>query len=194
MVPTLSHWQICWTGVRTQLQQFSTPHKHCQRSLNHLPKVWKLIFTVQVLWSTSIKIIFSPYIYHPLQVFFSSLLMKTSCWRLKLVELNFLVSFNTDDQSKTDVANTVNVITYKSKSSRWTFSMKIFRSAIAKKKKRRSWHREINRYIDYFLNLCNICKWPQFFDKLSDTNVQLTKKHFIIIDVKNLTNYQLSFN
>ena len=32
--------------------------------------------------------------------------MKTSCLRLKLVELNFLVSFNTDDQSETDVANT----------------------------------------------------------------------------------------
>ena len=31
---------------------------------------------------------------------------------LKLVELNFLVSFNTDDQSKTDVANAINVITY----------------------------------------------------------------------------------
>ena len=59
-----------------------------------------------------------PYIYHPLQVFSSSLLMKTSCLRLKLVELNFLVSFNTDDQSKTDVANAINVITYKSKSSR----------------------------------------------------------------------------
>ena len=44
--------------------------------------------------------------------------MKTSCLRLKLVELNFLVSFNTDDQSKTDVANTANVMTYKSKSSR----------------------------------------------------------------------------
>ena len=38
--------------------------------------------------------------------------MKTSCLRLKLVELNFLVSFNTDDQSKTDVANAINVITY----------------------------------------------------------------------------------
>ena len=37
--------------------------------------------------------------YHPLQVFSSSLLMKTSSLRLKLVELNFLVSFNTDDQS-----------------------------------------------------------------------------------------------
>ena len=55
-----------------------------------------------------------PYIYHPLQVFSSSLLMKTSCLRLKLVELNFLVSFNTDDQGKTDVANAINVITYKS--------------------------------------------------------------------------------
>ena len=32
--------------------------------------------------------------------------MKTSCLRLKLVELNFLVSFNTDDQSKSDIANT----------------------------------------------------------------------------------------
>ena len=40
--------------------------------------------------------------------------MKTSCLRLKLVELNFLVSFNTDDQSKTDVvANAINVFTYK---------------------------------------------------------------------------------
>ena len=38
--------------------------------------------------------------------------MKTSCLRLKLVELNFLVSFNTDDQSKTDVANAINVITH----------------------------------------------------------------------------------
>ena len=67
---------------------------------------------------------YSPYIYHPLQVFSSSLLMKTSCLRLKLVELNFLVSFNADDQSKTDVTYTVNVTTYKSKSSRWTFSIK----------------------------------------------------------------------
>ena len=61
-----------------------------------------------------------PYIYHPLQVFSSSLLMKTSCLRLKLVELNFLVSFNTDDQSKTDVANAINVITYRFN---WVFSL-----------------------------------------------------------------------
>ena len=58
----------------------------------------KINFHSSVLWSISVKIIF-PYIYHPLQVFSSSLLMKTSCLRLKLVELNFLVSFNTDDQS-----------------------------------------------------------------------------------------------
>ena len=37
--------------------------------------------------------------------------MKTSCLRLKLVELNFLVSFNTDDQSKTNITNTVYIIT-----------------------------------------------------------------------------------
>ena len=53
-----------------------------------------------------------PFLNPPLQVFSSSLLMKTSCLRLKLVELNFLVSFNTDDQSQTDVANTANIITY----------------------------------------------------------------------------------
>ena len=40
------------------------------------------------------------------------------CGSMESVELNFLVSFNTDDQSKTDVANAINVITYKSKSSR----------------------------------------------------------------------------
>ena len=65
-----------------------------------------------------------PYIYHPLQVFSSSLLMKTSCLRLKLVELNFLVSFNTDDQSKTDVANAINVITYNI--NRVTYKLKIW--------------------------------------------------------------------
>ena len=38
----------------------------------------------------------------------SSLLMKTSCLRLKLVELNFFASFNADDQSKTYVSNVSN--------------------------------------------------------------------------------------
>ena len=35
----------------------------------------------------------------------SSLLMKTSCLRLKLVELNFFASFNADDQRKTYISN-----------------------------------------------------------------------------------------
>ena len=37
--------------------------------------------------------------------------------------VNFLVSFNSDDQRNTDVATTADVTTYKSKSSRWTFSI-----------------------------------------------------------------------
>ena len=99
------------------------PHKHSQRSVNPPAK------GVKINLHSSSSLIhkcqnYFPYIYHPLQVFSSSLLMKTSCLRLKLVELNFLVSFNTDDQSKTDVANAINIITYKSKSSRWTFSIK----------------------------------------------------------------------
>ena len=35
----------------------------------------------------------------------SSLLMKTSCLRLKLVELNFFASFNADDQRKTYISD-----------------------------------------------------------------------------------------
>ena len=35
----------------------------------------------------------------------SSLLMKMSCLRLKLVELNFFASFNADDQRKTYVSD-----------------------------------------------------------------------------------------
>ena len=46
--------------------------------------------------------------------------MKTSCLRLKLVELNFFASFNADDQRKTYVSN---VSKYTFKSSRWTFSI-----------------------------------------------------------------------
>ena len=47
--------------------------------------------------------------------------MKTSCLRLKLVELNFFASFNADDQRKTYVSD---VSKYTFKSSRWTFSIK----------------------------------------------------------------------
>ena len=53
-----------------------------------------LAITNQFWWSKS-----------KLKVFSSSLLMKTSCLRLKLVELNFFVSFNADDQRKTYVSN-----------------------------------------------------------------------------------------
>ena len=56
------------------------------------------------------------YKYQPSSGQSSSLLMKTSCLRLKLVELNFFASFTTDDQSTFNVSNT-------SKSSRCTFSI-----------------------------------------------------------------------
>ena len=57
---------------------------------------------------------FPYYIYHPLQVFSSSLLMKTSCLRLKLVEFKLLSKFSIlIIRVKTDVANAINVITYK---------------------------------------------------------------------------------
>ena len=46
--------------------------------------------------------------------------MKTSCLRLKLVELNFFASFNADNQRKICASN---VSKYTSKSSRWTFSI-----------------------------------------------------------------------
>ena len=41
-----------------------------------------------------------PHKYQPSSGLSSSLLMKTSCLRLKLVELNFFASFNADDQRK----------------------------------------------------------------------------------------------
>ena len=61
-----------------------------------------------------------PHKYQPSSGISSSLLMKTSCLRLKLVDLNFFASFNADDQRKTYVSN---VSKYTFKSSRWTFSI-----------------------------------------------------------------------
>ena len=61
-----------------------------------------------------------PYKYQPSSGLSSSLLMKTSCLRLKLVELNFFASFNAEDQRKTYVSN---ISKYTFKSSRWTFSI-----------------------------------------------------------------------
>ena len=45
-----------------------------------------------------------PYKYQPSSGLSSSLLMKTSCLRLKLVELNLFASFNADDQRITYVS------------------------------------------------------------------------------------------
>ena len=56
------------------------------------------------LIKTSVKSPFS-YKYQPSSGLSSSLLMKTSCLRLKLVELNFFASFNADNQRKTYVSN-----------------------------------------------------------------------------------------
>ena len=57
------------------------------------------------------------YKYQPSSGLSSSLLMKTSCLRLKLVELNFFARFNADDQRKTYISK------YTFRSSRWTFSI-----------------------------------------------------------------------
>ena len=61
-----------------------------------------------------------PYKYQPSSGLSSSLLMKTSCLRLKLVELNFFASYTADDQRKTYVSD---VSKYTFKSSRLTFSI-----------------------------------------------------------------------
>ena len=49
------------------------------------------------------------YKYQPSSCQSSSLLMKTSCLRLKLVELNFFASFTTDDQSIFNVSKSNNL-------------------------------------------------------------------------------------
>ena len=66
-----------------------------------------------------------PYKYQPSSGLSSSLLMKTSCLRLKLVELNFFASFSADDQRKTYVSD---VSKYTFKSSRRTFSTILYYS------------------------------------------------------------------
>ena len=121
----------CHTLVRqfSDLWQVSQGVENCCNSSPHLVTVlhtlWhlskiteppdqgvKINFTVQVLWSISVKII-SPYKYHPLQVFSSSLLMKTSVFEvMKLVELNFLVSLILMIRVKLTLLTQQNVITY----------------------------------------------------------------------------------
>ena len=78
-------------------------------------------FSLPGLIKTSVKSPF-PYKCQPSSGLSSSLLMKTSCLRLKLVELNFFASFNADDQRKTYVSN---VSKYTFQSSRWIFSLEL---------------------------------------------------------------------
>ena len=59
--------------------------------------MWTLSFTVHLgITKVSIHVLYK---YQPSSGQSSSLLMKASCLRLKLVELNFFTSFTTDDQS-----------------------------------------------------------------------------------------------
>ena len=78
-----------------------------------LKQVWILEFTVH-LWSAKCQN-HVLYKYQPSSGQSSSLLMKTSCLRLKLVELNFFASFITDNQNIFNVSCT-------SKLSTWPFS------------------------------------------------------------------------
>ena len=86
----------------TYFASIAMAHKkiYSQQKLPEPPeKVWRLLSQIKLFDPKEVSSS-SPYIYHPLLVFSSSLLMKTSCLRLKLVELNFFASFSADDQSK----------------------------------------------------------------------------------------------
>ena len=76
-----------------------------------------------VLWSMGVKIQISLYISPSSGLFFISP-DEDLLFEVETSRVNFLVSFNSDDQRNTDVATTADVTTYKSKSSRWTFSIK----------------------------------------------------------------------
>ena len=104
------------------------------------------------LIKTSVKSPF-PYKYQPSSGLSSSLLIKTSCLRLKLVELNFFASFNADDQRKTYVSN---VFKYTFKSSRWTFSII---KAVSCNLKRNS-----NCHLDLPFSSTNVCKHSQMIN------------------------------
>ena len=78
-------------GARVHYSGWTSLHlrKHIATGATHHPPTWH----------TSHK-------YQPSSGQYSSLLMKASCLRLKLVELNFFASFTTDDQSIFNVSNT----------------------------------------------------------------------------------------
>ena len=103
--------QRIWSKFWTWLQKFSTPHIHCQRSLNRLPKVWELIITAQFFdpWVSKFKI--SLYISPSSGLFFISP-DEDLLFEVETSRVNFLVSFNSDDQRNTDVATTADVTTY----------------------------------------------------------------------------------
>ena len=53
------------------------------------------------------------YIYHPLQAFFFISPDEDLLFEVETSRVNFLVSFNSDDQRNTDVATTADVTTWK---------------------------------------------------------------------------------
>ena len=88
------HIHTCWSLIATALHTIW----HWSKVTEPPEKVWRLLSQLKLFDPKQVSSS-SPYIYHPLLVFSSSLLMKTSCLRLKLVELNFFASFIADDQS-----------------------------------------------------------------------------------------------
>ena len=82
-----------------------TSHLHWHWSqINQPPKeAWILKFTVHLVICKCQNYVL--YKYQPSSGQSSSLLMKTSCLRLKLVELNFFASFTTDNQSTFNISN-----------------------------------------------------------------------------------------
>ena len=97
------------THVGAYLQQLSTPYDTDQRSLNHLKRCEDYFHSSTSLIQNRCQVL-SPIYINPLLVFSSSLLMKTSCLRLKLVELNFFASFNADDQRKPTFLTFLNIL------------------------------------------------------------------------------------
>ena len=98
------HIHMCWSLIATALHTMW----HWSKITEPPEKVWRLLPQF-ILFDPKQVSSSSPYIYHPLLVFSSSLLMKTSCLRLKLVELNFFASFNADDQSKLTYLTLLNI-------------------------------------------------------------------------------------
>ena len=69
-----------------------------------LPKVWELIITAQFFWSMGVKIQISLYISPSSGLFFISP-DEDLLFEVETSRVNFLVSFNSDDQRNTDVRN-----------------------------------------------------------------------------------------